>query len=94
MKLKRIKEIENAICAEWQITPDQLLGKRGKREITDARHACWWVMVKFRRSRTTIESRYNTSQAAITHAIQKIEDLISIKDPIRDKIFKVINSLV
>ncbi|MNE60317.1 chromosomal replication initiation protein [compost metagenome] len=94
MRVKKIKEIEQRVCEVFEVTTDQLKGKRGKREISDARHVAWWLMVKLPGlPRELIARRYQTSQSAITQAIQKIDDLLSIKDPISDKTFKVVSKL-
>ncbi len=40
----QLPRVMEAVCAQWPVTPDQLLARRRKRSMTEPRYVCWLLL--------------------------------------------------
>lgn len=74
------ENIESAICAHFDITPEQVRAKNRKKVIAKARHYIYYFSAAWcPLSYAKIADNYQQNHTAVTHAVKKIDGAVQME---------------
>lgn len=98
IEFKGVKKTPNIlaslVCYEFGISSNELIGEKRLRNLVDARCAYTYLAINvLKKYKTEIARELNKDRTSIVYLEQKANDLISINDPITEKIAAIESKL-
>jgi chromosomal replication initiation ATPase DnaA len=69
--------IIDAVCAEYRVTPDRLVGTSRLSTFVRARHAAIFLCHEARPDKLDLAHRFARTSAALNHAIESVRELLT-----------------
>jgi chromosomal replication initiator protein len=93
MKEVQLHQIAESVCGEFEVSREQLFGKRGTSEVAEARQAAYYVARRITKlGFVELGAFFGRNHSTVSHGFQKVHSLTRTSCQYSDKVKRVMRS--